>query len=68
MATNMREMTKDALLGGFDIVVHHLYSEYFKAMVVAQRDPEKIKLANEQFKVGISIAKQSFTDSLNLSN
>ena len=68
MATNMREMTKDALQGGFDKIVHHLYSEYFKAMVTAQGDPEKVKQANEQFKIGISIAKQSFTDSLNLSN
>lgn len=67
MATNMREMTKDALTGGFDIVVHHLYSEYFKMIVVAHGDPEKLKTANEQFKSGIAIAKQSFTDSLNLS-
>ena len=68
MATNMREMTKDALQGGFDIVVHHLFSEYFKMIVLAHGDEEKIKLASEQFKSGISIAKQSFTDSLNLSN
>lgn len=68
MATNMREMTKEALQGGFDIVVHHLYSEYFKAIVLAHGDAEKIKLANEQFKSGIAIAKQSLTDTLNLSN
>lgn len=68
MATNMRDMTKDALQGGFDIVVHHLYSEYFKMIALAHRDEEKIKMANEQFKSGIAIAKQTFTDSLNLSN
>jgi hypothetical protein len=68
MATNMREMTKDALQGGFDLIVHHLYSEYFKAVVLAHGDKSKLKMANEQFKSGIAIAKQSLTDCLNLSN
>lgn len=65
MATNMREVTKDAILGGFNNIVEHLYAEYFKTVVTAHGDEEKIKLANNQFAAGIKIAKQAFTDCLN---
>lgn len=68
MATNMREITKDAILGGFNTIVQHLYSEYFKAVVMAKGDEAKIILANGQFAAGIKIAKQSFTDCLNNSD
>lgn len=68
MPTNMREVTKTAILGGFNNVVGHLYAEYFKMVVTAHGDEEKIKLANGQFKAGVKIAKQAFTDCLNNSD
>ena len=68
MPTNMREVTKEAIHLGFNNVVQHLYSEYFKLIVSAHGDEEKIKLANGQFKSGIKIAKQAFTDCLNNSD
>lgn len=68
MATNMREVTKDTIHGGFNNVVQHLYSGHFKMVVVAHGDEEKIKLANGQFKAGIKIAEQAFTDCLNKSD
>jgi hypothetical protein len=68
MPTNMREVAKEAILGGFNNVVGHLYSEYFKMIVTAHGDDEKIKLANGQFKMGIKIANQAYTDCLNNSD
>lgn len=68
MASNMRELTKDALLKGFDHVVVGLFTEYFKLCAMVEGDKVKQKQADERLKLGLQIAKQSFADSIKLSD
>ena len=68
MASNMRELTKDALLKGFDHVVEGLFTEYFKLSAMAEKNETKQKQADERLKMGLAIAKQCFADSIRLAD
>lgn len=68
MASNMRELTKDALHKGFDHVVEGLFTEYFKLCAMAEGDAAKQKQADERLKMGLGLAKQCFTESIKLSD
>ncbi|PCJ56770.1 MAG: hypothetical protein COA73_11575 [Candidatus Hydrogenedentota bacterium] len=67
MAGNIKELVRDGLQQAFMAKMKDLYFGYYQCIVQADGDEAKIKESDERLKLGIKIAKQSFTDALRLS-